>query len=98
MFLFCSSTVKRTEPWSFIRAETERMRTQIGRQRKDIQALRRVGVSTVSAEELLSRIQNKVDEPCEKRDELKGKESDQKRLPSVESQPRWTLKADFVKI
>ncbi|MBN8981601.1 MAG: hypothetical protein J0I29_10075 [Rhizobiales bacterium] len=74
------------------------MRTQIGRQRKDIQALRRVGVSTVSAEELLSRIQNKVDEPCEKRDELKGKESDQKRLPSVESQPRWTLKADFVKI
>jgi hypothetical protein len=64
------------------------MRTQIGRQRKDIQALRRVGVSTVSAEELLSRIQNKVDELCEKRDELKGKESDQKRLPSVESQPR----------
>lgn len=83
---------------SFIRAEIERMRRQIGCQRNDIQTLRRVGISTVSAKELLSRVSNKLDEFCEKRDELKGKESDQKRLPSVESQPGWTPKADFVKI
>jgi hypothetical protein len=35
-----------------IRAEIEHMRRQIHRQRKDIQALQRAGINTVSAEAL----------------------------------------------
>jgi hypothetical protein len=39
-----------------IRAEIERRRFQVGRQRREIQALQRAGKSTASAEELLARI------------------------------------------
>ena len=46
---------------NFIRGEIEHMRRQILRQRKEIQALRRAGIPTKSADELLERMQAKVD-------------------------------------
>jgi hypothetical protein len=46
------------------------MRRQIHRQRKDIQALQRAGISTVSAEALLGRMLARVDELAVKRDRL----------------------------
>jgi hypothetical protein len=51
-----------------IRGEIEHMRRQILRQRKEIQALQRSGISTKSAEELLARMQAKVDGLCLERD------------------------------
>ncbi|WP_424632063.1 hypothetical protein [Bradyrhizobium sp. SYSU BS000235] len=55
----------------FIRAEIERMRVQISRQRKDILSLQKAGISTASAEALLERMLNRVDELCEQREEKK---------------------------
>jgi hypothetical protein len=53
---------------SLIRNEIELRRRQILRQRKEIQALQRAGISTRSAEELLARILCKVDDLCIERD------------------------------
>jgi hypothetical protein len=50
------------------------MRRQILRQRKKIQDLQRAGISTVSAEELLGRMQTKVDGLCGDRDRLIGEQ------------------------
>ncbi|MGY4629081.1 hypothetical protein [Bradyrhizobium sp. USDA 4486] len=58
----------------FVRSEIERMRAQIGRQRKEILQLQRAGIGTASAEALLSRMQAKVDELCAQRDEKKKAE------------------------
>ncbi|MGX4773897.1 hypothetical protein ACWAUC_29320 [Bradyrhizobium guangdongense] len=55
----------------FIRSEIERMRAQIGRQRKEILQLQRAGIGTASAEALLSRMQAKVDLLVAQRDEMK---------------------------
>ncbi len=55
-----------------VRAEIERMRVQIRRQRSDIQKLHRAGISTTAAEELLMRMQNKADELCAERDRQVG--------------------------
>ena len=55
-----------------VRAEIEHMRRQIHRQRREIRDLQRAGIPTRSAEELLARMQTKVDELCAKRDELVG--------------------------
>jgi hypothetical protein len=57
-----------------IRAEIERRRSQVGRQRREIQALQRAGISTVSAEELLARMLAKVDELCAERDRQVGEQ------------------------
>jgi hypothetical protein len=54
-----------------IRAEIERMRTQVGRQRHEIRQLQRAGIPTASAEALLERMLNKIDELCTERDKLK---------------------------
>ena len=54
--------------------EIEHMRRQILRQRKEIQDLQRAGISTVSAEELLGRMQTKVDGLCGDRDRLIGEQ------------------------
>lgn len=56
----------------FIRAEIERRRAQVGRQRREILALQKAGVSTGSAEALLERMLDKVDELCAERDRLKA--------------------------
>jgi hypothetical protein len=47
-----------------------RMRTQIQRQRKEIQSLQRAGISTLPAEVLLARMQATVDSLCVNRDRL----------------------------
>ena len=49
---------------SYLRSEIERMRTQLLRQRKEILALQRAGISTLSAEVLLARMQASVDLLC----------------------------------
>jgi len=55
-----------------IRAEIERMRHQILRQRKDIQSLQLGGIGTLPAEALLARMQATVDNLCAERDRLVG--------------------------
>jgi hypothetical protein len=55
-----------------IRAEIEHMRRQILRQRNQIQQLQREGIPTRSEEELLVRMQGKVDELVAERDRLVG--------------------------
>lgn len=55
----------------FIRREIEHMRLQVGRQRKEILQLQRAGISTASAELLLTRMQAKIEGLCAQRDELK---------------------------
>ena len=47
------------------------MRTQVARQRGEIRQLQRAGISTTSAEALLQRMLDKVDELCTERDKLK---------------------------
>ena len=55
-----------------IRAAIEHMRRQIPRQRREIRDLQRAGIPTTSAEELLGRMQSKVDELCTERDRQLG--------------------------
>jgi hypothetical protein len=55
-----------------VRNEIELMRRQILRQRKEIQSLHRAGISTVAADALLQRMQDKVDGLCVERDRLVG--------------------------
>ncbi len=57
-----------------IRSEIEHMRRQILRQQKEIQDLQRAGVPTKSAEELLERMQAKVDGLCTERDRQVGEQ------------------------
>jgi len=51
--------------------EIERMRNRVNRQRAEITQLRHAGISTTSAEELLERMLNKIDDLCAERDRLK---------------------------
>jgi hypothetical protein len=55
----------------YVRREIERMRTQVHRQRGEIRQLQRAGILTASAEALLDRMLNKIDELCTERDTLK---------------------------
>jgi hypothetical protein len=64
----------------FIRREIEHMRVQLGRQRKEILQLQRAGISTASAELLLTRIQAKIDGLCEQRDRLKKDQPAERRV------------------
>jgi hypothetical protein len=57
-----------------IRNEIEHMRRQILRQRKEIRDLQRAGIPTKSAEELLERMQAKVDGLCAERDRQLGEQ------------------------
>ncbi|WP_027568482.1 hypothetical protein [Bradyrhizobium sp. URHA0013] len=59
---------------NYIRGEIERMRVQVGRQRKEILQLQRAGVGSSSAEALLARMLAKIDTLCEQRDALKKAE------------------------
>jgi len=54
-----------------VRAEIERMRVQVGRQRREILELQKAGIPTASAEALLERMLSKTDALCEQRDRLK---------------------------
>ena len=55
-------------------SEIEHMRAQLGRQRKEILQLQRAGISTASAELLLTRMLAKIDDLCAERDRLKKEE------------------------
>ena len=55
-----------------IRNEIERMRVQVGRQRREILQLQRAGLSTASAEALLERMLSRIDTLCAERDRLKA--------------------------
>ncbi len=59
--------------------EIEWIRAQIGRHRKEILQLQRAGIGTASAEALLARMQDKVDQLCAKRDDMKSAEPREKR-------------------
>ena len=54
-----------------VRREIELMRTQVHRQRGEIRQLQSAGISTASAEALLERMLNKIDQLCAERDKLK---------------------------
>ena len=56
----------------YIRSEIERMRVQVGRQRKEILQLQRAGIATSSAEALLQRMLDKIDSLCVQRDRMKA--------------------------
>jgi hypothetical protein len=71
-----------------IRAEIERMRHQISRQRKDIQSLQRAGISTLPAEALLERMQATVDNLCAERDKHVGEQRMKFRAPVKLSKAR----------
>ena len=60
---------------SYLRAEIERMRTQLLRQRKEILALQRAGISTLPAEALLARMQASVDSLCAQRDKQRKEQA-----------------------
>jgi hypothetical protein len=64
----------------FIRGEIERMRTQVGRQRKEILSLQRAGIGTASAETLLQRMLDKIDTLCEERDKLRALQPRERRV------------------
>ena len=55
----------------FVRGEIQRTRLQVLRQRKEIMQLQRAGLPTSSAEALLDRTLNKIDDLCAERDRLK---------------------------
>jgi hypothetical protein len=64
---------------AFTRAEIERMRVQVGRQRREILQLQRAGIPTAAAEALLQRMLDKIDTLCAQRDGLKAEQPKQKR-------------------
>ena len=60
-----------------VRSEIEHIRVQVGRQRKEILQLQRAGISTASAELLLTRMLAKIDDLCAERDRLKAEQGGQ---------------------
>ena len=63
-----------------LRREIDFRRNLIARQRKDILSLQRSGISTTSAESLLQRMLDKVDELCTERDRLRDSEPKQAKV------------------
>ena len=57
-----------------LRSEIEHMRRQVARQRGEIRQLQRAGIPTGSAEELLARMQTKIDGLCAERDRQVGEQ------------------------
>jgi hypothetical protein len=55
----------------FIRGEIQRTRLQVLRHRNEIIQLQRAGIPSTSAEVLLDRMLNKIDDLCDERDRLK---------------------------
>jgi hypothetical protein len=72
----------------YIRAEIERMRIQVHRQRGEIRQLQRAGISTAAAEALLDRMLNNIDRLCAERDRLK-KEQPRPSKGNVLGGRRW---------
>jgi hypothetical protein len=59
---------------AFLRGEIERMRVRVSRQRRDILDLQRAGIPSTSAEELLQRMLDNIDNLCAERERLKAQE------------------------
>jgi hypothetical protein len=57
---------------NFIRSEIEYMRRQVQRLRGEIRQLQHSGISSTSADALLERMLNKIDDLCAERDRLRG--------------------------
>ena len=57
----------------FVRGEIQSTRLQALRHRKEVMQLQRAGLPTTSAEALLDRMLNKIDDLCAERDRLKKK-------------------------
>jgi len=55
----------------FVRGEIQRTRLQALRHRKEVMQLQRAGLPTTSAEALLDRMLNKIDDLCAERVRLK---------------------------
>jgi hypothetical protein len=55
----------------FIRADIEHRRRQVQRLRSEIRQLQHSGISSASAEALLERMLNNIDQLCAERDRLK---------------------------
>jgi hypothetical protein len=55
----------------FIRAEIQRTRLQVLRHRNEIMQLQRDGLPTTSAEALLNRMLDKIDDLCAERNRLR---------------------------
>ena len=56
---------------NFIRADIEHRRRQVQRLRSEIRQLQHSGISSASAEALLERMLNNIDQLCAERDRLK---------------------------
>jgi hypothetical protein len=72
----------------YIRAEIERMRIQVHRQRGEIRQLQRAGIPTAAADALLDRMLNNIDRLCVERDRLK-KEQPRPSKGNVLGGRRW---------
>jgi hypothetical protein len=59
----------------FVRKDIEYRVKQIGRQKRDIVQLKRLGLDTAAAEELLARMTAKVEELRAERDRLRASEA-----------------------
>ena len=59
---------------NFIRGEIEHKRRQVLRLRGEIRQLQYSGISSASAEALLDRMLDKIDDLCAERDRLKNEE------------------------
>lgn len=59
----------------FIRRDIERMRVQVGRQRREILQLQRAGIPIASAQALLQRMLDKIGALCAERDKLKAEQT-----------------------
>lgn len=63
------------------------MRTQIGRQRKEILQFQRAGIGSASAEALLGRMQATVEDLCAQRDQQKAEPREVK--PRILGGRKW---------
>jgi hypothetical protein len=65
----------------FIEGEIQRMRYRVQRQRVEIMQLQRAGMLNTSAEALLARMLNRIDDLRAERDRLKVEQPPSRRLP-----------------
>jgi len=80
----CSVLPSVLESWDmpdidFIRGEIQRTRLQVLRHRNEIIQLQRAGIPSTSAEVLLDRMLNKIDDLCDERDRLKREQQHPRR-------------------
>ena len=65
----------------FFRADIEHRRRQVQRLRSELRQLQHSEISSASAEALLDRMRNKIDELCAERDRLKKEQPMKKEQP-----------------